>query len=203
MEQINVIQEKAAEAEAIVKAITTDIQRLDVAKRNLTGAIQTLERWDMLSMYSFCRPPLSFPDADRVEQANVQLKELLPTKRYKEMAQALSVSAPLLPLVRSGKELRALSCAGGHAFVRASAEHEQRPGRRGHFQVDRRGQADGARKGRSGDGYLVRSYIYPRNSSPGRPLMRDSFKNSPNEPPDLDRIKDVCLVIDVLGGDFR
>ena len=49
MEQINVIREKAAEAEAIVKAITGDIQRLDVAKRNLTGAIQTLERWEMLS----------------------------------------------------------------------------------------------------------------------------------------------------------
>lgn len=49
MEQINVIREKAAEAEAIVKAITGDIQRLDVAKRNLTGAIQTLERWAMLS----------------------------------------------------------------------------------------------------------------------------------------------------------
>ena len=49
MLQINVIREKAAEAEAIVKGITGDIQRLDVAKRNLTGAIQTLERWEMLS----------------------------------------------------------------------------------------------------------------------------------------------------------
>lgn len=49
MLQINVIREKAAEAEAIVKNITTDVQRLDIAKRNLTGAIQTLERWGMLS----------------------------------------------------------------------------------------------------------------------------------------------------------
>ena len=48
MLQINVIQEKAAEAEAIVKSITSDIQRLDIAKRNLTGAIQTIERWGML-----------------------------------------------------------------------------------------------------------------------------------------------------------
>ena len=48
MLQINVIREKAAEAEAIVKSITTDVQRLDVAKRNLTSSIQTLERWDML-----------------------------------------------------------------------------------------------------------------------------------------------------------
>lgn len=52
MLQINVIREKAAEAEAIVKGITQDIQRLDVAKRNLTGAIQTAERWGMLSMSS-------------------------------------------------------------------------------------------------------------------------------------------------------
>lgn len=49
MLQINVIREKAAEAEAIVMAITTDVQKLDIAKRNLTGAIQTLERWEMLS----------------------------------------------------------------------------------------------------------------------------------------------------------
>ena len=52
MQQINIIREKAAEAEAIVKAITGDIQRLDTAKRNLTGAILTLERWGMLSGYS-------------------------------------------------------------------------------------------------------------------------------------------------------
>lgn len=52
MLQINVIREKAAEAEAIVKAITSDIQRLDIAKRNLTSAIQTMERWEMISMCS-------------------------------------------------------------------------------------------------------------------------------------------------------
>ena len=49
MLQINTIREKAAEAEAIVKNITSDIQRLDIAKRNVTGAIQTIERWGMLS----------------------------------------------------------------------------------------------------------------------------------------------------------
>ena len=52
MLQINVIREKATEAEVIVKGITQDIQRLDVAKRNLTGAIQTAERWGMLSTIS-------------------------------------------------------------------------------------------------------------------------------------------------------
>jgi hypothetical protein len=53
MLQINVIREKATEAEVIVKGITQDIQRLDVAKRNLTGAIQTAERWGMLSTSTF------------------------------------------------------------------------------------------------------------------------------------------------------
>jgi hypothetical protein len=53
MLQINVIREKATEAEVIVKGITQDIQRLDVAKRNLTGAIQTAERWGMLSESTF------------------------------------------------------------------------------------------------------------------------------------------------------
>lgn len=92
MEQINVIREKAAEAEAIVKAITGDIQRLDVAKRNLTGAIQTLERWAMLST---CTSAEGARYAGQLmpEQAHAQLKELLPTKRYREMSQALSVSA--------------------------------------------------------------------------------------------------------------
>ncbi|WWC89216.1 uncharacterized protein L201_004134 [Kwoniella dendrophila CBS 6074] len=78
MLQINVIREKAAEAEAIVKTITTDIQRLDTAKTNLTSAIQMLERWGML------------------KNAHNQLKELLPTKRYKDMSQALSAVTHLL-----------------------------------------------------------------------------------------------------------
>jgi hypothetical protein len=46
--QINIIREKASEAEAIVKHITSDIQRLDVAKRNLTGAITAVKRWNMM-----------------------------------------------------------------------------------------------------------------------------------------------------------
>ena len=30
-----------------------------------------------------------------------------------------------------------------------------------------------------------------------------SFRNSPNQPPDPETVRNVCLVIDVLGGDFR
>jgi hypothetical protein len=48
IQQINIIREKAAEAEAIVKNITSDIQRLDIAKRNLTGAITAVKRWNMM-----------------------------------------------------------------------------------------------------------------------------------------------------------
>ena len=33
-----------------------------------------------------------------IEQAHAQLQELLPTKRYREMSQALSVSLASLPL---------------------------------------------------------------------------------------------------------
>ncbi|WVQ99621.1 hypothetical protein IAU59_006758 [Kwoniella sp. CBS 9459] len=84
MLQINVIREKAAEAEAIVKTITSDIQKLDTAKTNLTEAIQTLERWGML------------------RHAHRQLEDLLPTKRYRDISQALSavthLLAPLRPL---------------------------------------------------------------------------------------------------------
>jgi hypothetical protein len=47
--QITLIREKASEAEAIVKTITKDIQRLDVAKRNLMGTMTTVKRWTMLS----------------------------------------------------------------------------------------------------------------------------------------------------------
>ncbi|OCF33058.1 vacuolar-sorting protein 53 long isoform [Kwoniella heveanensis BCC8398] len=83
MLQINVIREKAAEAEAIVKTITSDIQKLDTAKSNLTGAIQTLERWEML------------------RHAHRQLHDLLPTKRYKGISQALSAVTHLLAPLKS------------------------------------------------------------------------------------------------------
>ncbi|WWD03081.1 hypothetical protein V865_001127 [Kwoniella europaea PYCC6329] len=91
MLQINVIREKAAEAEAIVKSITTDIQRLDTAKTNLTSAIQMLERWGML------------------KNAHSQLKELLPTKRYKDMSQALSAVTHLLTPIKALSNIPAVS----------------------------------------------------------------------------------------------
>ncbi|KAI5449919.1 Vacuolar protein sorting-associated protein 53 [Naganishia albida] len=82
--QINIIREKASEAEAIVKHITSDIQRLDVAKRNLTGAITAVKRWNMML------------------QASQQLKQLLPTRQYRQIANSLSavnhLSVPLKAL---------------------------------------------------------------------------------------------------------
>jgi hypothetical protein len=97
MLQINVIREKATEAEVIVKGITQDIQRLDVAKRNLTGAIQTAERWGMLSASLVSHLHLIVQGRGRqlmLERAYSDLKELLHSRRYKEMSSALAVSFP-------------------------------------------------------------------------------------------------------------
>lgn len=91
MLQINVIREKAAEAEAIVRAITSNIQRLDVAKRNLTGTIQTIERWGMLSKSRRANTGHRVDQAGGQGHAHTQLKEVLPSRRYKEMSQALAV----------------------------------------------------------------------------------------------------------------
>ncbi|KAG8859608.1 Vacuolar protein sorting-associated protein 53 [Serendipita sp. 411] len=46
--QMNRIREKATESEAIVRAITKDIQRLDYAKKNLSLSMTTLKRLQML-----------------------------------------------------------------------------------------------------------------------------------------------------------
>ena len=46
--QIREIKTKAAESEATVRDITRDIKQLDVAKRNLTSAITTLNHSHML-----------------------------------------------------------------------------------------------------------------------------------------------------------
>ncbi|GFZ43857.1 hypothetical protein JCM24511_01577 [Saitozyma sp. JCM 24511] len=145
MLQINVIREKAAEAEAIVKNITTDVQRLDVAKRNLTGAIQTLERWAML------------------KQAHQQLKELLPTRRYRDMSQALAAVMQLLT------PLRSLSTVPAVAELFKAAEDDRK-----------RAQEKVAAE-----------------------MDTFSFRNDPNRPPELKVVSEVCMVIDVLGGDFK
>lgn len=49
--QMNRIREKATESEAIVKAITKDIQKLDHAKKNLSLSMTTLKRLQMLGWY--------------------------------------------------------------------------------------------------------------------------------------------------------
>ncbi|WVQ79954.1 hypothetical protein IAT38_002055 [Cryptococcus sp. DSM 104549] len=144
MLQINVIREKAAEAEAIVKTITSDIQRLDVAKSNLTGAIQMLERWGML------------------RHAHKQLKELLPTRQYKEMSQALAVVTQLLA------PLKPLSSVPAVAQVFKAADTDRK---------------------------TVQEKVAVE--------MDAFFKQDPNKPVDRRMIAEVCLVIDVLGGDFR
>jgi vacuolar protein sorting-associated protein 53 len=49
---MNRIREKATESEAIVQAITKDIQRLDHAKRNLAQSMTVLKRLQMLGQSS-------------------------------------------------------------------------------------------------------------------------------------------------------
>ncbi|WWD17223.1 hypothetical protein CI109_101661 [Kwoniella shandongensis] len=144
MTQINVIREKAAEAEAIVKTITSDIQRLDVAKSNLTGAIQMLERWGML------------------RHAHRKLRELLPTRRYKDMSQALSAVTHLLT------PLKALNSIPAVAEVFKAAETDRK---------------------------AVQEKVAQE--------MDAFFKQDPNRPIENNVVAEVCLVIDVLGGDFR
>ena len=59
------IREKATESEAVVRNITKDIQRLDLAKKNLMLSMTTLKRFQMLGMItllyyqSFTQPDLS------------------------------------------------------------------------------------------------------------------------------------------------
>ncbi|KAL7421623.1 Vacuolar protein sorting-associated protein 53 [Cryptotrichosporon argae] len=144
MQQINVIREKAAEAEAIVRGITADIQRLDTAKRNLTGTVKTLERWGML------------------RAAHRQLRELFPTKRYKDMAHALAAVTELLA------PLKPLATIAQVAEVFRATE------------VDRK---------------TVQERVNTE--------MDAFFRNDPNKPPDLAVVKECCLVIDILGGDYK
>jgi hypothetical protein len=50
---MNRIREKATESEAIVRAITKDIQKLDHAKKNLSLSMTTLKRLQMLGMLTY------------------------------------------------------------------------------------------------------------------------------------------------------
>ncbi|ODN82005.1 hypothetical protein L202_02332 [Cryptococcus amylolentus CBS 6039] len=144
MLQINVIQEKAAEAEAIVKGITSDIQRLDVAKSNLTTAIQMLERWGML------------------RQSHEQLRHLLPTRQYKNMSQAFAAVTQLLT------PLKPLSSVPAVAEIFKAAEADRKT-------IQEKAAVE----------------------------MDTFFQQDPNKVVDRRSIAEVCLLIDVLGGDFR
>ncbi|WOO80628.1 Vacuolar protein sorting-associated protein 53 [Vanrija pseudolonga] len=144
MTQINAIREKAAEAEAIVKAITSDIQRLDIAKRNLTRTMQTIERWSML------------------KNAHQQLRALIPTKRYKDMASALAAVVQLLD------PLRPLTTVVEVAAVFKAAEADRK---------------------------VVQEKVNVE--------MEAFFRNDPNHPPDLRVVAESCLVVDVLGADYK
>jgi hypothetical protein len=73
--QIHHLRSGATESEIIVRDITREIKSLDVAKKNITSSITGLKRFQML-LVAF----------DQLE------KQQLQERRYKETAQALSVS---------------------------------------------------------------------------------------------------------------
>jgi hypothetical protein len=149
MLQINVIREKAAEAEAIVKAITTDIQRLDIAKRNLTGAMQSLERWSMLSTLTVMSTVTSSLMIYRTSASTAQ------GIAANEAVQRNGTSSfcKLATLVRDAG--RWADGQGCHAFDGAYKVPDHHPSGRRAVQScpTRSGKSSG--KGKRGDGHLV------------------------------------------------
>lgn len=86
---MNKIREKATESEVIVRNITQDIQKLDMAKRNLIQSMTTLKRFQMLgtlfiTLYSSNSPRMA-------ANALSQLEELVKQKNYADAAPTLQV----------------------------------------------------------------------------------------------------------------
>ncbi|KAJ9106321.1 hypothetical protein QFC21_001467 [Naganishia friedmannii] len=143
--QINIIREKASEAEAIVKNITSDIQRLDVAKRNLTTAITAVKRWNM--MYYL---PCNLPSAQTRGLADTTCASI-----FKAVNQ---LSIPLKPLTANPSVATVFrDVHEAQASVKDKVSRE------------------------------LDAFFIP----------------DPNRPPDLNIVKEACLVVDVLGDDYR
>jgi vacuolar protein sorting-associated protein 53 len=85
------IREKATESEAVVRNITKDIQVLDLAKKNLILSMTTLKRLQMLGT-SLAFFTVIFSETHRAVNALTQLEDLIPDKKYDEIAQTLSVN---------------------------------------------------------------------------------------------------------------
>jgi len=76
------IREKATESEAVVRNITKDLQRLDLAKRNLSNSMALLKRLQMLVT------------------ALAQLEARLAAKEYPEVANALGAVGEIISLFK-------------------------------------------------------------------------------------------------------
>jgi len=76
------IREKATESEAVVRNITKDLQRLDLAKRNLSNSMALLKRLQMLVT------------------ALAQLEARLAAKEYPEVAHALGAVGEIIGLFK-------------------------------------------------------------------------------------------------------
>ena len=90
---MSLIREKATESEAVVKDITKDIQVLDLAKKNLITSMTMMKRLQMLGMHSAAFASTYFClIIYKLVNALTQMEELIGDKKYREVAQTLSVS---------------------------------------------------------------------------------------------------------------
>lgn len=92
MGQISRIQEQATESEAVVRNITKDIQRLDLAKKNLVSSTTALKRFQMLGIsHKNDTPSLILIHFNVVANAASQLEDLVKDRKYAEISQTLLV----------------------------------------------------------------------------------------------------------------
>lgn len=87
------IKEKALESETIVREITRDIQTLDRGKKNLGESVTVLKRLGQLGTWSDGLNTGKRADTRSAEKALDHLDSTVPSKQYRDIAQALSVSS--------------------------------------------------------------------------------------------------------------
>jgi hypothetical protein len=170
-------------------------QRLDRARQVALGNVQTLDIArdgfdNRLGLCSFTPSPLTIRSdfRTRPESAQGALADKAISRNgasaLGELRRELSVTV-LTP-----------GCHSPHDPVTTSQHGLYR---RDCFQSSRSGPASSAGKSGRRDGYLVSPPLLRSRSTVSQP----SFRNNPNQPPDLQVVQEVCFVIDVLGGDFK
>lgn len=158
LSQITSIRERSREAETVVRSITEDIQRLDVAKSNLTRTMITVERWQM------------------VVEATSQLKVLIEKKDYVALSHTLAaidgLTVPLLQVVT--KQIPMVSNVLKEIQTAKTVVKEMTAN-----EFDR----------------------FFSSSSSATTLSNAADTSTTHNP--ASTIQSACLVVDVLGNDFR